>query len=224
MRKFAIPRYVYVLLVLMLGILSIGYTYAYFSSMHQVEAKLQMGKIGLIWCDNAEFGAAINGTNVISITAEELDAGEYSQILAFTDDQGSTRASVLELENKDGTVAIYCRFKIDATYQPKDGSVSVACEDRWIELAYKSGESSPALLSNEDWFYHEGYYYYGSDNGSTKTLSSIASKSSFIVANYIYLSSEVDADMYGGTISIKLIAEAVQTTNKAYQQVWGVDW
>ena len=224
MRKFAIPKFVYVLLVLMLGVLSIGYTYAYFSSKYQASAAIQMGKIGLVWRDNAVDKLINNGANSISITAEELDAGAFSKILALTDDQSSTRDSVLELENKDATVAIYCRIKIDATYTPKDEEVQVNCGEQWIQLAYKYGASNPKLISNDGWFYDNGYYYYGTDNGASKTLSPIDARSGLVVANYIYLSADVDAEIYGGAMSIVLTAEAVQTTNNAYQSVWDVSW
>ena len=224
MRKFAIPKVMYVLLILMLGVLSIGYTYAYFSSSHQTSAQLTLGKIGLVWRDNAVNKVINNGANSIAITAEELDAGGFSKILALTEDQSSTRDSILELENINGTVPIYCRIKIEAMYTPKGEEIAVDCGEQWVQLAFKNGAGNPKLISNNGWFYNDGYYYYGTDNGSTKTLRTIGARSGLVIANYIYLSEDVDAEIYGGAISIVLTAEAVQTTNNAYQAVWGVAW
>lgn len=224
MRKFAIPKVMYVLLVLVLGVLSIGYTYAYFSSTYQANAELKLGKIGLVWRDNAVNKVINNGANSIAITAEELDAGGFSKILALTDDQSSTRDSILELENIDATVPIYCRIKIEAKYTPKGEETPIDCGEQWVQLAFKYGAGNPKLISNNGWFYDNGYYYYGTDNGSTKTLSTIGARNGLVIANYIYLSDEVDAEIYGGAISIVLTADAVQTTNMAYQSVWGVTW
>ena len=222
MRKFAIPKFIYVLVVFVLGILSIGYTYAYFSSTHQASANLELGKIGLVWRDNAVDKVINNGANSISITAEELDAGEFSKIQAPTQDQSSMRDSILALLNNDATVPIYCRVKIEASYTPRDETEPVECGSQWVQLAYDSGNGNAKLISNNGWFYDDGYYYYG--NGSTKKLQAINAKNGIIVANRIYLSPDVDADVYGGAMSITLIGEAVQTTNNAYQSVWGVSW
>ena len=139
MRKFTIPKYLYILLVVVLGVLSIGYTYAYFSSTYQASANLQLGQIGIVWRDAVVNKVINNGANSISITSEELDAGEYSKIQAPTDDQSSMRDSSLSLLNQNATVGIYCRIKLDATYIPKGESEPIPCGDQWIQLAYDNG-------------------------------------------------------------------------------------
>lgn len=222
MRKFAIHKSVYVLVVFVLAVLSIGYTYAYFSSTHQASANLELGKIGLVWRDNAVDKIINNGANSISITAEELDAGEFSKIQAPTQDQSSMRDSVLALMNNNATVPIYCRIKIEATYTPKGETNAIDCGAQWVQLAYDSGNGNAKLITNNGWFYDNGYYYYG--NASTKKLQSINVNNGIIVANRIYLSADVGADIYGGAMSITLTGEAVQTTNNAYQSVWSVTW
>ena len=116
MRKFSIPKSLYVLLILVLGVLSIGYTYAYFSSQHQAVANVQLGKVDIVWRDNSKL--INNGANSILIMAEELKAGEFSKFQTFTDDQSSMRDSLLSVSNLDATASIYCRIKIDATYIP----------------------------------------------------------------------------------------------------------
>lgn len=222
MRKFAIPKSIYLVLVLLLGILSAGYTYAYFSSTQQAAAILELGKLDLVWRDKSINAIINNGDDSISVSAQELSAGEFSKIQASTQEQNSMRDLILELVNIDATVPIYCRIQINATYIPKGETDSFDCDEQWIQLAYDDGAGIPKLISDKGWFYDEGYYYYG--DGSTKTLNTIEATKEVIVANYLYLSSNVDVDVYGGTISISLIAEAVQTTNNAYQSVWGVDW
>lgn len=222
MRKFAIPKSIYVLLIFVLCILSIGYTYAYFSSTHQASANLELGKVGMVWRDYAVDQIINNGANSISITSEELDAGKFSKIQALTADQSSTRDSVLALMNSDATVSIYCRIKIEASYIPKGDTVSIDCEDQWIQLAYDNGDGNPKLITNNGWFYYNGYYYWG--DSETKALQSINAQNGIIVANRIYLSTDVGADIYGGAVSITLTGEAVQTTNNAYKSVWEVNW
>ena len=224
MRKFAIPKYLYMLLIVVLGVLSIGYTYAYFSSTYQASTNLQLGKIGIVWRDSVANKVINNGANSISIMAEKLDTGEFSKIQAPTEDQSSTRDSSLALLNQNATVPIYCRIKIDATYIPKGESQPIECGEQWIQLAYNDGSTNSKLITNSGWFYDNGYYYYGRDNGVTKTLTALNVNSGTIVANRIYLAPDVDAEIYGGEVSIILTCEAVQTTNNAYQAVWGVSW
>ena len=222
MRKFVTPKAVYVLLILLLGILSVGYTYAYLSSVKQVSGTLELGKIGLVWRDNSINEVINNGANSISVGAQELDAGEFSKIQTLTQGQNSMRDLVLELVNIDATAPIYCRIKIDATYTPKGETDSIECDEQWVQLAYDNGNGTPKLISDNGWFYYEGYYYHGS--ADTKTLEELDAAEGLVVANYIYLSSNIGTDVYGGSISISLIGEAVQATSDAYQDVWGVDW
>lgn len=222
MRRFAIPKPIYILLVLVLGVLSIGYTYAYFSSTYQASANLQMGKIDILWYDMESFQEIAK--NSIAITSEELDAGEFSKIQAPTEDQSAMRDSSLGLLNYDASVAIYCRIKIEANYIPKGEVTPIDCGDKWVQLAYQDGTNDPEVIEGNGWFYDNGYYYYGSDNGTTKTLTGIDAGRGRAMATHVYLDPSVDAKIYGSSIAITLIAEAVQTTNKAYQSVWGVTW
>ena len=222
MRKFSIPKSLYVLLILVLGVLSIGYTYAYFSSQHQAVANVQLGKVDIVWRDNSKL--INNGANSILIMAEELKAGEFSKFQTFTDDQSSMRDSLLSVSNLDATASIYCRIKIDATYIPKNETTPIPCGEQWIQLAYKYAEDNIVLINGNGWFYDNGYYYYGVSSGITKRLTTLSARQGTYIADYLYLDSEVDAAIYGGSVSITLTAEAVQSTNNAYKAVWGVNW
>ena len=224
MRKFAIPKYIYVLLVLMLGVLSIGYTYAYFSSTYKVESKLKIGQVNVVWCDRGT-GNVINGENkTIFVTSEELDVGEFSPIQTPTDEDGVMQEIVLEVCNRDATVSAYVRIKIDAKYTPNGESNSINCGEQWVQLALNNNGVNQKLTENGNWFYDNGYYYYGTNNGTSKTLTELDINSGKTVASHIYLDNNVDADIYGAIMSITLTVEAVQTTNNAYQSVWGVNW
>ena len=224
MRKFAIPKYVYVLLVLMLGVLSIGYTYAYFSSTHMAEAKLQLGYINVVWYDN-NVSSVINGENgSIAITAEELDAGKFSKIQTLNEDKSETLNSQLSLLNQNATVSAYCRVKIDAIYTSEGANNSIACGEKCVQLARESSAGTIKVIDENGWFYHDGYYYFGTDDGSTKTLTKISANAGVVIATHIYLDPSVSADVYGASMSITLTVEAVQSTNNAYQSVWEVSW
>ena len=224
MRKFAIPKYMYVLLVLMIGVLSIGYTYAYFSSTYQADANLQLGYINVVWCD-ADSGEVINGVNnEISITAQELDCGALCDIQIPTEEEGVMQKIALGISNKDATVSAYYRLKIDARYTPEGETESKECGEKWIELAYDTESGGIDFLEGGDWFYDDGYYYCGTDDGTTKTLTAIDAGEDKLIANYICLGFNIDVDVYGSSMSIVLTIESVQTTNNAYRSVWGVDW
>ena len=229
MRKYTMPKAAYISLVLLLISLCVGYTYAYFSAFYERPAQLELGYVSVVWYDQNY--TLINGTNnVISVGAEKLSSDGFSKILALGEGN-ETRNLTLRIGNKPegdkATVASYCRIKIDASYTPSGSDTSKPCGDQWIQLAYKGSGTSIKLLTQNGWFYHDGYYYWG--NGTTKQLSEfwIASGERTVnIADYLYLAPTVDADVFGSSISIKLKVEAIQTTNGAVSDPggWGVNW
>ena len=114
--------------------------------------------------------------------------------------------------------------EIDAAYTPKDETTPIPCGEQWVQLAYKYGENDIVLIEGDGWFYDNGYYYYGVDYGAYKVLTPTGARQGVVIADYVYLQSDIDASIYGSSMSITLTAEAVQTTNNAYKTVWGVNW
>ena len=119
------------------------------------------------------------------------------------------------MANINGTVGAYCRIKIDATYIPVGSTEVKQCEDGWIQLAMDK-----TLITAGDWCEYDGYYYYGSKNGTTLTLTELSKKGGVDVANYLYLSPDSSIELYDATLSIIVRLEAIQTTNSAAYYEW----
>lgn len=240
MRKYAIPKVAYVILVLMLACLSIGYTYAYFSATASAKSTPTLGYIGaVVWRDATSFGEmqglfdakptdgsedVVNEAMSIAIEGS-LSRGNYTPIIA-TDLRGEKLTRMLEIYNKDSSIDVYCRIKITANYTPEGGTPE-AC-DEWIQLAITSG-TGKKLITENGWFYYKGYYYYGSPvkTGETITngnLTAINANASQQVADYLHLVPNAPASMLGSTVTMTLTLEAVQTRNDAHITAWELDW
>ncbi|MBQ7880478.1 MAG: hypothetical protein IJ358_01375 [Clostridia bacterium] len=236
MRKYAIPKTMYIALIAILLCFSVGYTYAYFSATKVASASLTLGYIDVTWRDGNNGDAAFSSTETFdkeSTTDDEslaigiigeITRGGYAQITAKNvSDQ--TRNIMLKMANINGTVGAYCRIKIDATYTPAGSTEIKQCEDGWVQLAMEQ-----TLITLGDWCEYNGYYYYGSktttttDGVTTTTfeLTELSKKGGVDVANYLYLSPESSTELYDATLSIIVRLEAIQTTNNACEHEWGI--
>ena len=75
------------------------------------------------------------------------------------------------------------------------------------------------------WFYHNGYYYYGTkttsvETGTTIALTEVSAYGGQVVADYIYLDENAGSVIFGSSVKIILTLESIQTTNNAYVSVW----
>lgn len=232
MRKYTIPRFAYVLLVLLLATLSFGYTYAYFSSYYDTHIGANMGVIGMEWWDSSINAKINNGNSSISVNAQTFTSGEFSQIIApDVNDATKTRQSTLQIKNVNTdnglpapTVDVFCRISITGTYTPAGSTEVKNCGADWIQPAYKGTSSTAKLLTQTgNWVYDNGYYYLGTAL-NVDSLISVPANQYVIVADHLYLSPDADADIFGASVTITIRVDALQTTNKAYQTLWGVTW
>lgn len=236
MRKYSIPKIMYVLLILMIASLSIGSTYAYFSAIATANGTLSMGKIEIEWVDNNK-NATIkylfddnttedtNEALSISISGR-LKRGDYTQILS-KDSEGNDVPIKLEISNANGLVSAYCRMKITATYKQIDGTVT-PCSNEWLQLALADEDdpNNKTFITNLDngWVFNEydKYYYYGIVSNDVYILRELEAGAGQLVADYLYLSSDVPSSLLGSEMHIILTLEAVQTANNAYKTLWNL--
>jgi len=232
MRKYALPKAVYVILIAILLILSIDYTYAYFSASVIATGKIKLNSINVSWRDeNSNMAqlptlfdnpATSDVNEALSIQIiSELKRGGYVQIQA-NDVNGVKRNIKLNISNL-GTTGAYCRVRLNGTYTNKAGEQK-NCEDDWLKLALTSG-ANKKFITNSGWFYDNsaddgvGYYYYGE---SLNSLTELTKNTALTFADYIYLSSDSNVDMFGASLVITLTLDAVQSSNNAYKSVWGL--
>lgn len=232
MRKYAIPKIAYILLIMLISCLSFGYTYAYFSATATATADVSLGMIDIWWSDSfsgSTFGEMFADPTQIQVSGDSImKRGSFVDMQAHTlfDDEGEASPILLSISNTEATVNAYCRIQIVATYTPKGGEEVVTCDDGWVQLGYYD-----ELITTQGWFEHNGYYYYGAvdtrdgEGKITKaTLTELEAGMAIPIANQLYLDTSADSSLLGGTMTITLILEGVQTTNLAYQSEWAVTW
>jgi len=234
MRKYALPKALYVILISLLLCLSINSTYAYFSASNLIESDITLHTIDVTWRDeNSNMAlfttlfddpstAELNEAMSIQIISE-LRRGDYVQLQA-EDINGTERNIKLNISNI-GTTGAYCRMKITGKYTTKDGQEKT-CKNGWLKLALANGNNKK-FITETGWFYNDsnpqdnedGYYYYGVD---INNLSELTKHSGLTVADYIYLSADSSSDIYGSSLTITLTLETVQSTYNVYKDVWGL--
>ena len=233
MRKYSMPKAVYVILISLLLCLSINYTYAYFSTSRTISSVITLNSINVTWRDENS-NMALFTTLYDDPTTEDLNEalsieligeikrGDYIQLQAKDINQ-VTRNIKLHISNT-GTTGAYCRIKLTGKYTTKAGEERT-CEDGWLQLAYDEGNGVKSFITDNGWFYSNessdgvGYYYYGADLDALTALNKNAGMS---LADLLFLSAESSTDMYGVSLRITLTLEAVQSSNNAYKSVWGI--
>ncbi|MBQ7798218.1 MAG: hypothetical protein IJ371_03760 [Clostridia bacterium] len=243
MRKYAIPKVAYILLIMLIACLSIGYTYAYFSALSTANSTTSLGSIDIAWRDNNSLAlmqtlfddtkTTENEALSIALNSDlKLKRGDYTEITA-NNVSGKSSTVKLEMLNDKATIGAYCRIRIDASYKHAEDIEATPCEDGWIQLALADGTTNTLITSN-GWFYHKatgseyGYYYYGTKTTDTQTgtttfkLTELKKGQGQVVADRLFLSADSPSEILGSSVKIVLTLEGIQTTNKAYEDVWGL--
>lgn len=246
MRKYAIPKFMYIIVSAILLCFSFGYTYAYFSATAMVESTLKMNRVTVNWVHLNAGGqtqsidslSVYNNDNVVVLT-NDLKHGVYVQMQAQTyktvtneetkettkvpnvDEGGNNVTTNVKLGiRNNGDVAIYCRIKLTATYIADGGEKEDISS--YVKLAtYNSGTAKYVFVEDQSsWFINEGYYYYGT---TIKNLTQIDASGYIAFANYVYLDPAASTELYGKQVSVTLSLEAVQFEHEAYGSAWGLD-
>ena len=230
MRKYAIPKTFYAILIALILSLSIGYTYAYFSAYKTADGGASIHNVNVNWYNlyslkdmDAEFGE-----NTTIQVASKLKRGACSTIYLGTEGEDNYQPISLALSS-ESQIGVYCRVKLEAIYTSKTVTDQDCSE--WIKLANNNDDGSYTLLENSGtWIYLNGYYYYGAEDTSTGDKDSngigvipipILNEDITPVASLLYLDDEQSsADIYGATVTITLTLESVQAANEAYKTWW----
>lgn len=200
------------IVMLLLLVFSFGYTYAYFSQKASATASLKMYSIQAGWYNSSTFSPIGNG-NSIAIKSN-LKRGAYTQIVN-SKDNGAIVLAVNYAEDVGGLSA-YCRIKLEASYTNSLNQVKDCSQ--YVVLAKKSGSSYTQLTNSSTWKYDNGYYYYKNSSG----LIALSGGDTIDVADYIFLSGNINADVFGAPVSITLTVEMAQVDNDGYKSVWGI--
>ncbi len=222
MRKYVLPKYLYIILIVIVCALSVGYTFAYFSATTIASGSLGVDKVYVSWLDSNGANISMLSNKVDSIASialvNPLKMGNWTQIQCQTTSGEEEVHLTIGLMNNDGTwgdVNAYYRMKIKATYTI-DGNTNDLSS--YIKLGYKDNGAADSVpvteITGRGWKLDadDGYYYRKDAGGNMLTLTPGGSTA---VANYIYLDDEVGVDLFGATVSISIIAEAIQATNGA---------
>ncbi len=240
------PKIAYVLVVVLLSCLSLGYTYAYFSAKDSASSNVTLGKISILWKDYAQdayISSLFDEVQSIVIDPQtSLKRDEYTSIKALLPKEKENDADEfanlsLAISNVNATASAYCRIQIEAKYIINNTSTEVDCADGVIQLALNSAVITKTQVNEvtgeiyqTGWFEDDGYYYYGNavkdedGNITSATLKELTAGETTLIANQLYLAHNAEAQMLGSSVSIVLTLQGVQSTNQAYKSVWEVDW
>lgn len=225
MRKYAIPKYIYILISALLLCFSLGYTYAYFSATAVAEGNVGMNRVQINWiygsANDVDDLPIYTGSNTI-VLANGLKLGARTPIEVHQYSAGEkvydngdpvTVTLNLGLQNSSD-VSVYFRIKLTATYEENGEDVDIS---QYVTLeSYTGGNYVP--ITSRGWFYHtDGYYYLGT---SASKLTKTAVDDYFMVAGYMYLDPDVGTELYGKEMSISIKAEAIQTEHDAHVSEW----
>lgn len=239
MRKYHAPKLAYIFISAILLCFSFGYTYAYFSANAVVEATSKTNRASVAWYhikpDNSDTdvdGLKIYSSNNTVTLTNSLRHGQYSaiqaQVYKTVTSQGQTTiepetgsggtpvSQNVKLAVKNtGDVSIYCRVKLSASYKDaNDNTIDISEHLRLV--VYLNSE----YVYSEDtdyWAYSNGYYYLGE---SSSSLTKITKNNYVVLADYVYLSPNASADLYGKSISVTITVDAVQSDHITSQDMW----
>lgn len=223
MRKYRIPKALYICLISILVCLSVGYTYAYFSANSSATGKATINVVDVDWGNkngNSVLTSQFADTNTITLV-NQLKRGKATKIQC-TDKSGNPRDVYLTMRNENGNVDVYCRIKIEATYINKQGQE--VDFSQYLRLVNNVGTAeTPTYVdiasgATAYWTYENGYYYY--KTASTGKMKTVYVGDMINVAEYIFLDSASSVDMYGADVNIKLTLQAVQSSHDAYTSEW----
>lgn len=240
MRKYSIPKCLYIFVSAILLCFSFGYTYAYFSAQDVVSGNAAIYSVDVSWI-NLSTSSEIAGSNLYpnnsdTITlANNLVRGAYTHMQSPTyDNNGAVvkdNNGNVKLQNvnaaiqNNSQIPIYCRVKLVASYV--DASSQTVDITQYVKLGYYSEEAGePEFITTNSWVYDNttGYYYYA-PTGNISNLAeqdAIQPSNGCAVAEYIYLDPSSSTVLYGKDINMTLSVEAVQASNNAYKSVWGI--
>ena len=129
---------------------------------------------------------------------------------------GDEYGKIVYVENT-GSKAIYVRAKLTPEWKDPDGNL----------LPLEAG-TPPVLMAtfpllDNGWFLHtDGYYYYknplaGGAAGESNAVTT------HLIEKVIFAGAEMTNDYQGATFTLKVEAEAIQASNGAALDQWGVD-
>lgn len=122
--------------------------------------------------------------------------------------EGEVIPKIIEIEN-EGSLDVYTRIRLTGVWQQR-------IEGDWVDtsLAPDNVELTMAEESESGWIYDNGFYYYKNILPANETSSPL----------------RVDAKLKSGAqeydgkrFMLKVVAEAVQTSNGAYKDVWDIE-
>ena len=224
MRKYAIPKLLYLVAVVMLVSLSFGVTYAYFSATVTVTGTAKMNQLVCYWIDSPTF-TQVSG--IVSDTSEiqlvnTLQIGEHTRIKVQVDSTTQREIS-LGIGRQGNDVEAYCRIKLVALYSvddwvtSKDCSSSISLTNSYVDSSSGEDVTKYNDINGHGWTRDGNYYYYGTKASPTPFATNAIKLD---VAEYIHLASNATPELYGASVKITLSLDIVQSAHDAHTFVW----
>jgi hypothetical protein len=131
---------------------------------------------------------------------------------------GTVEVEVVETFTEVGNAQVGQSYEKTVKVQSKGSKktyVRVKLFPEWSNPSLPVSNVKLNLADNSDWVLHtDGYYYFKYYLTDEQTTSPLLASVSFI---------ELGPEYNGETLTIKVVAEGVQTTHDAWKEVWGLD-
>jgi len=158
----------------------------------------------------------------VKIVLHDVQTGENGEEIPFPDEgignvnPGDEYEKIVYVENT-GSKAVYVRVKLTPGWKDDEGN-SLA-----LEVGTPAVPMATFPIVGDKWVLHtDGWYYYteplagAGDNVANAVTTHLIEKVKFAGA-------EMTNDYQGATFTLKVEAEAVQASHKAYKDEWGSD-
>ncbi len=119
---------------------------------------------------------------------------------------GDDYTKIVYVENT-GSKAVYVRVKLSPEWSGDLPNVVTIADEDYVMADF------PIL---DGWEYYEGWYYYTSPVAAGESTA-------HLIEEVIFAGKEMDNDYQGATFTLEVEAEAIQASNGAALDQWGVD-
>lgn len=139
----------------------------------------------------------------------EINEHDFEDIANWN--PGDTTEKKISVINK-GSKCVYVRVALEPVWagvMDEDGNVLTSQPD--------AGDNIELNIDEDDWFFNSGYYYY------IHKLTDTNKETSNLLNSVKLLGDKTDNGYQGATLTITVNADAVQCSNDAVTEEWGIE-
>lgn len=163
-------------------------------------AIIAAGSLAYFTAEETAYNVITTGSVEMKLVEQKKDGTPFEDVSGVM--PGQTVDKIVFLRN-DGTSPFYARISLETSVTGKDGALDF---DRYISLD----------LNEDDWTYHDGYYYYNRALKPGEQTEPLFTKVSF--------ANKMDNTYLSARVEIDVNAQAVQSANNGSDPLKAAGW